>query len=73
VAAATKGASARCERWHTVRPAGKTRPVIVLEHGAWADASSLRPLIARLQHDGYTVYAPPNQLRGLPSDSAYLH
>ncbi|HJS96447.1 MAG TPA: alpha/beta hydrolase [Solirubrobacteraceae bacterium] len=50
-----------------------TRPVIVLEHGAWADASSWRLVIARLQHDGYTVYAPPNPLRGLPTDSAYLH
>ncbi|MGH2892263.1 MAG: alpha/beta fold hydrolase [Solirubrobacteraceae bacterium] len=50
-----------------------TRPVIVLEHGAWADASSWRRVIVRLQHDGYTVYAPPNPLRGLPSDSAYLH
>ena len=45
----------------------------MLEHGAWADASSWHQVIARLQHDGYTVYAPPNPLRGLPSDSAYLH
>ena len=55
------------------RSAGTTRPVIVLEHGAWADASSWRRVIVRLQSDGYTVYAPPNPLRGLPSDSAYLH
>jgi len=53
------------------------RPVIVLEHGAWADASSWTKVIRRLQRDGFTVYAPPNPLRGLSgfpsSDSAYLH
>ena len=44
----------------------------MLEHGALADASSLAAVIARLQADGFTVYAPPNPLRGLPQDSAYL-
>jgi pimeloyl-ACP methyl ester carboxylesterase len=48
-------------------------PVIVLEHGAWADASSWSSVISRLQRRGFTVYAPPNPLRGLPQDSAYLH
>jgi pimeloyl-ACP methyl ester carboxylesterase len=56
---------------------GRTKPVIVLVHGAWADASSWDGVIQRLQHDGYTVYAPPNPLRGLSgfpsSDPAYLH
>lgn len=69
----TQGASARGERSRVFRPAGVTTPVIVLEHGAWADASSWRSVIAILQHDGYTVYAPPNPLRGLPYDSSYLH
>ena len=49
------------------------KPVIVLEHGAWADASSWSSVISRLQRAGFTVYAPPNPLRGLPQDSAYLH
>ncbi len=53
------------------------KPVIVLVHGAWADASSWSGVIARLQRDGFTVYAPPNPLRGLSgfasSDPAYLH
>jgi pimeloyl-ACP methyl ester carboxylesterase len=49
------------------------KPVIVLEHGAWADASSWTSVIGQLQRGGFTVYAPPNPLRGLPQDSAYLH
>ena len=49
------------------------KPVIVLEHGAWADASSWNSVISRLQRRGFTVYAPPNPLRGLPQDSAYVH
>jgi pimeloyl-ACP methyl ester carboxylesterase len=51
---------------------GGPKPTIVLEHGAWADASSWAGEIQRLQADGYTVYAPPNPLRGLASDSAIL-
>jgi pimeloyl-ACP methyl ester carboxylesterase len=49
------------------------RPVIVLEHGAWADASSWSSVISQLQILGFTVYAPPNPLRGLPQDADYLH
>src|SRR5882762_3652159 len=48
------------------------KPSIVLVHGAWADGSSWSGVISRLQEEGYTVYAPPNPLRGLTSDSAYL-
>jgi pimeloyl-ACP methyl ester carboxylesterase len=48
------------------------KPTIVLEHGAWADTSSWNGVIARLQADGYTVYAPPNPLQGLTYDSAFL-
>ena len=29
-------------------------------------------VIQRLQADGYTVYAPPNPLQGLPYDSAFI-
>jgi pimeloyl-ACP methyl ester carboxylesterase len=53
--------------------AHSAKPVIVLEHGAWADASSWNSVISLLQRSGFTVYAPPNPLRGLPQDSAYLH
>ena len=48
------------------------RPTIVLEHGAWADGSSWSGVATRLQKDGYTVDVPPNPLRGLDNDSAYL-
>jgi pimeloyl-ACP methyl ester carboxylesterase len=48
------------------------KPTIVLEHGAWADASSWNGVIRRLHRNGYTVDAPPNPLRGLSSDSATL-
>ena len=48
------------------------KPTIVLEHGAWADGSSWGAVVTRLQNDGYTVDVPPNQLRGVASDSAYL-
>lgn len=44
----------------------------MLEHGAFADASGWNGVAKRLQHDGYTVVAPANPLRGLPEDSAYL-
>jgi len=49
------------------------QPAIVLVHGAWADASSWNSVIPGLQQRGFTVYAPPNPLRGLPQDSAYVH
>ena len=40
------------------------KPTIVLEHGAWADASSWAGVIRLLQADGYTVYAPPEPAAG---------
>ena len=53
------------------------KPTIVLQHGAWADGSSWRGVIERLQDRGFTVLAPPNQLRGVITDSvqlaSYLH
>jgi pimeloyl-ACP methyl ester carboxylesterase len=57
---------------HPPAAGGGPKPTIVLEHGAWADSSSWDGVVSRLQRDGYTVYVPPNPLRGLYYDSAYL-
>jgi pimeloyl-ACP methyl ester carboxylesterase len=45
------------------------KATIVLVHGAWADASSFDAVIGQLQSAGYTVDAPPNELRSLTSDA----
>jgi pimeloyl-ACP methyl ester carboxylesterase len=47
------------------------KPVIVLVHGSFADASGWAGVIERLQ-DGFPVIAPSNPLRSLSSDSAYI-
>ncbi len=47
-------------------------PTVVLVHGAFADASSWNGVIERLQARGVNVTAPPNPLRGIAIDSAYL-
>ena len=60
----TAGAFARDDR--------NPRPTVVLVHGAFADASSWSPVIARLQDDGFPVVAPANPLRGIASDASYL-
>jgi pimeloyl-ACP methyl ester carboxylesterase len=48
------------------------KPTIVLVHGAFADASSWSGVISRLQSRGYKVAAPPNPLRGVAYDAAYV-
>ena len=45
---------------------------VVLVHGAFADASSWTGVIERLQKARVQVTAPPNPLRGLSIDSAYI-
>ncbi|WP_327313201.1 alpha/beta fold hydrolase [Streptomyces sp. NBC_01235] len=49
-----------------------TTPTVVLIHGAFADAASWSGVIAELQGHGIPVVAPPNPLRGLASDAAYV-
>ncbi|WP_436531477.1 alpha/beta fold hydrolase [Actinoplanes sp. HUAS TT8] len=48
------------------------KPTIVLVHGAWADASSWNGVASRLREQGFDVLVPPNPLRGVASDAAYL-
>ncbi|MER6562181.1 alpha/beta hydrolase [Streptomyces sp. NPDC001027] len=47
-------------------------PTVVLIHGAFADAASWSGVISELQDRGVAVIAPPNPLRGLASDAAYV-
>ncbi|TYB64760.1 alpha/beta hydrolase [Nonomuraea sp. PA05] len=47
-------------------------PTVVLVHGAFADAASWSGVITELQQHGVPVVAPPNPLRGLPADAAYV-
>ncbi|MEU3844748.1 alpha/beta hydrolase [Streptomyces sp. NPDC028635] len=49
-----------------------TTPTVLLVHGAFADAGSWAGVISRLQDHGVPVVAPPNPLRGLASDAAYV-
>jgi pimeloyl-ACP methyl ester carboxylesterase len=53
-------------------PVKPSKPTVVLVHGAWADGSSWAGVTRALQGDGYTVAVPPNPLRGLQTDAAYL-
>jgi pimeloyl-ACP methyl ester carboxylesterase len=48
------------------------KPTIVLVHGAWADGSSWNAVASELQSRDFTVYGPPNLLRGLATDGAYI-
>jgi pimeloyl-ACP methyl ester carboxylesterase len=48
-----------------------TSPTIVLVHGAFADASTWRPVYDHLARGGHTVLAPPNPLRGIPYDASH--
>jgi pimeloyl-ACP methyl ester carboxylesterase len=57
---------------HEGTPEMNARPNIVLVHGAWADGSSWRGVIKRLQADGYHVTAPQFPLTGLADDVARL-
>ncbi|GAA1225282.1 alpha/beta hydrolase [Kitasatospora nipponensis] len=48
------------------------KPTVVLEHGAFADASSWNGVITKLRRDGYPVVAAADPLRGPASDAAAL-
>ena len=50
----------------------QTDLTVVLVHGAFADASGWNGVIERLQARGIQVTAPPNPLRGIALDSAYI-
>jgi pimeloyl-ACP methyl ester carboxylesterase len=56
----------------SAHPPSPPKPTIVLVHGAFADASTWSEVTEKLQHKGYTVYAPANPLRGLTVDAESL-
>src|SRR5579859_2012779 len=47
-------------------------PTVVLVHGAFVDASSWTGVMAELNRAGLDALAPPNLLRGVGVDAAYL-
>ncbi|MCX4578332.1 alpha/beta hydrolase [Streptomyces sp. NBC_01571] len=47
-------------------------PTALLVHGAFADAAGWSGVVAELQSHGVPVVAPPNPLRGLATDAAYV-
>lgn len=53
-------------------PKTANKPVIVLVHGAFADASSWNGVARTLRKDGYFVIAAANPLRGAKGDGAYV-
>jgi pimeloyl-ACP methyl ester carboxylesterase len=53
-------------------PTNTGTPTVVLVHGAFADASSWNGVITRLLDQGVPVTAPPNPLRGISADAAYI-
>ena len=54
-------------------PQDGSRPTVVLVHGAFADGSSWNGVIERLQAEGVRATAPPNPLRSISIDSAYIN
>ena len=51
---------------------GRSRPTIVLVHGAFADSSSWNGVVTRLLRDDYPVIGAANPLRGVASDATYV-
>ncbi|MFD3450809.1 alpha/beta fold hydrolase [Streptomyces sp. NPDC058691] len=70
-AAATAAATAVGPAAATGQPP-RPKPTIVLVHGAFADAGGWSQVISHLTREGHLVIAPPNPLRGVHADSAYL-
>src|SRR3712207_6095192 len=56
----------------SMNPQDGSRPTVVLVHGAFADSSGWNDVVASLQEEGVRVTAPPNPLRGISHDAAYI-
>ncbi len=68
----SSGASSEVSVGTAGRAGAPGRPTIVIEHGAFADASGWDGVAGRLRRAGYPVIAPANPLRGVGSDADYL-
>jgi pimeloyl-ACP methyl ester carboxylesterase len=64
--------SSLVHRRETYLPTRRAKPVVVLVHGAWADASSWSGEVTTLQAAGYDVRAIANPLQDLTTDSEYI-
>jgi pimeloyl-ACP methyl ester carboxylesterase len=64
------GPSATASTGSTEPP--QASPTIVLVHGSFADASGFNDVVQRLQALDYTTIAPPNPLRTVAGDAAYI-
>jgi pimeloyl-ACP methyl ester carboxylesterase len=71
-AGSASAATVRTAHPSVVADASGTKPTIVLVHGAWADSGSWNAVTLLLQQAGYTVYASPNPLQGLVTDTASI-
>ena len=56
----------------SANPQDGSRPTVVLVHGAFADSSGWNEVAELLQAEGVRVTAPPNPLRGVSHDAAYV-
>ena len=68
----SRGVSSEVPVGSAGRAGAPGRPTIVIEHGAFADASGWDSVAGRLRRAGYPVIAPANPLRGVGSDADYL-
>jgi pimeloyl-ACP methyl ester carboxylesterase len=64
------GPSATASTGSTEPP--QASPTVVLVHGSFADASGFNDVVQRLQALDYTTIAPPNPLRTVAGDAAYI-
>ncbi|MGJ6968989.1 alpha/beta hydrolase [Streptosporangium sp. G11] len=69
-ATTTRASSALTGEPLPCRSPGRSKPTVVLVHGAWADASSWSGEVSSLQRAGYVVRAIANPLRDLTTDAA---
>jgi pimeloyl-ACP methyl ester carboxylesterase len=56
----------------STNPQDRSRPTVVLVHGAFAESASWNSVIGRLHDQGYTVIAAANPLRSVAGDAEFV-